>query len=224
MSEPKPLIYKTYYDLAKVVLWADSPVAEDGKRASFKLGFRDGNPRFTVNTGIQGREGMITFPMDIPHFVMVMTMLVDLAEKGQPGDRVPITSEATAWENNKPTDRKEIKALLTMGITGEGIVYIGLTANEKPKIVFPFKPSKYHEVRDGNKPVDQSVVSRTMAKGIANMFTTAVGVAMVNYTNEEYTHGIRKPMPLVTPGETGFQSQTKPKSTDNFSDLDSFSL
>ena len=41
---------KTFIDIAKIVLWAESPV-DDTKRARLQIGLRDGNPRIVVYTG-----------------------------------------------------------------------------------------------------------------------------------------------------------------------------
>lgn len=224
MSEPTPFIHKTYYDLSRIVLWADNTEAEDGRRASLKLSFRDGNPRFVVNTGVSGRDGMINFPMDIPHFVAVINLLKDAAN-GPRGKIFHVDSSGSVYENNKPTEQLEVKAVLHFGKTNQGVTYISVTADGKPKIIFPIQPSRYHEFRDTEKnKLDPELVSKSMACGLADILLAAVAQLMVSYTNEEYTFGTRKPLPIVTPGSGG-SAFNKPKAkSDDFSDLDEVSL
>ena len=224
MSEPLPMLYKTYYDLSRLVLWADNPDADDNKRASLKLSFRDGNPRFAVSTGVTGRDGMINFPMDIPHFVGIMNLLKDVA-RGPKGSVVHVDSSGPVYENNKPTSQLEVKAVLHFGKTENGITFISVTADGRPKIIFPFQPSKYHKFRDTQKnDLSAESVSASMAVGIADMYLASIGTILVNYTGEEYTHSQRKPMPIVSPGDKGYAGGQKAKPIANFDDLDSITL
>lgn len=223
-----PLIYKTFYDFEGLVLWADSPDAEEGKRASLKLSFRDGKPRFVVSTGMaSGRDGMINFPMDIPHFVAVMNLLKDVAN-GPKGNIIHVDSSGSVYENNKPTSQLEVKATLHFGKTVQGVTYISITAENKPKIIFPFQPSRYHEFRNTDKSkLDPELVSKSMTCGLVDMLLSSVAQLMVNYTNEAYETGTRKPMLIVPPGSAGSTGSTvfKPKTkSDDFSDLDEIAL
>lgn len=210
-------IYQTYYDVSRFVLWADNP-NEEGKRARFVLSFRDGNPRFVVYTGGLGKDGIINFPMDIIHLTAVMNCLKDAAN-GPPENQTSIDSLTTVYENDKPTKQKKVLSTLVMGKSKEGIVYICIVAEARPKVVFPIKPSPFHIFRNSNKEViSDSVISKNMALGIADVVLDTIARVMIDYTNEEYNDGGRKPTPINTNNNKGGNSN-KPAAP-QFTDLD----
>lgn len=212
-------IYQSYYDVSRFVLWADNP-AEEGKRARFVLGFRDGNPRFIVYTGGLGRDAVINFPMDNVHLTAVMNQLKDIAA-GPNGEKIYIESLTSVYENDKPTNQKKVLSTLVIGKSKDGVVYLSVIMEGRPSIVFPISPSPFHVFRNSNKEVmEPGVVSRVMAVGVANIVLDTVGRVMMDYTNEEYDNGPRKPTPIKPPGGAqGGGSRGKP-TPPQFSDLD----
>lgn len=194
-------LYQTYYDVSRFTLWADSP-NEDGKRARFVMSYRDGNPRFVVYTGVTGKEGVINFPMDNPTLVGLMHMLKEIANGS--GDRQVILESLTpVYENDKPTKEKKVLSTFHMGKTKEGIVYFCIIAENKPKIVFPLTCSPFHVFRNASKQVmSGDEVSKSMALGIAYTVLSITASTIINYTNEEYDEGTRKPTP-ITGGNKG---------------------
>lgn len=195
-------LYKTFYDVSRFTLWADSP-SEDGKRAQFILSFRDGNPRFVVKTGVPGKEGMINFPMDNTHIATAMIMLEDLA-KGPNDKQVSVDSSAPVWENDKPTKEKKVVSVLHMGKSKEGIVYFCVTSEGKPKVVFPFKPSPFHVFKDANKElIPVANISRDMALGVARIMLDVISKIIVDYTKDEYESGDRTATPITGGSKPG---------------------
>lgn len=212
--------YQTYYDVSRFVLWGDNP-DDEGKRARFVLSFRDGNPRFVVYTGGQGRDSVINFPMDIPTLTAAMNYLKDIAA-GPEGTQTSIESLTSVYENDKPTNQKKLLSTLRMGKSKDGIVYLSILSEGRPKIVFPIKPSPYHVFRDANKEViSETEVSKSLTIGIANIILDAVARIMVDYTNDEYENGTRKPTPLKsTGGGSGGAGQSRAPAQPQFADLD----
>ena len=213
--------YQTYYDVSRFVLWADNP-DDEGKRARFVLSFRDGNPRFVVYTGGTGKDSVINFPMDIPTLTASMNYLKDIAN-GPEGAQTSVESLTTVYENDKPTKQKKLLSTLRMGKSKDGIVYLSILSEGRPKIVFPIKPSPYHVFRDANKEVlPEASVSKNLTVGVANLVLDAVARIMVDYTNEEYDGGTRKPTPLKlsTGGGQGGSGRSKAPAQPQFSDLD----
>lgn len=199
-------LVKTYYDVSKLVIWGDESTEGDQKRPRLVFGFRDGNPRITVHTGITGQNGMITFPSDYPTMVAVMNMLKDVIA-GAPGNKFAIDSLGTVYENNKPTKDKRVVGTLYIGKSKEGIVYFSVIAEGKPKLVFSIKPSPFHVFRDGDKNViPDSVMSCRLANGIADIVLDIIGGILQAYTAEEYST-VRKPAQIKTAG--GGQTQSK---------------
>lgn len=155
-------IVRNFLDVPRCVLWSN-PI--DGqKRAKLILSFRDGNPRFTVYTNqVQGKEGVISWPADLPTFINVLTEFRDIA-KGPNDVKFSNDSLATVYENDKPTDKKRVMATLYCGKSKEGIVYMSIISEGRPKIIFEFKISDFHVFKDGNgNPMGNDVMSPKLA-------------------------------------------------------------
>lgn len=208
-------VYKTYYDVAKLTIWADGEGLNDAnaKRPRMILSFRDGNPRITVYTGETGPNGVISFPMDPYTFGGFIESVKDII-KAEPGTKVTIDSIGSVWENNKPTDKQRVVAVIHIGKTKDGIIYFSVIDEMKPKIVFPLKVSKWHTFRDTNKEVlPEARSSELLARGLVTTLGLIMAQVVVNYTNQEYAFGDRKPGPIKGFENigTGSSSQGKPK-------------
>jgi hypothetical protein len=178
------LFSKKFSDITGFVLWSDSSV--ENRRARLVLSYRDSNPRFTVYTGAAGKEGVISWPCDLPHFVTILNMLKDIAN-GPNGDKKVIDSLTVKYENDKPTNEKMLVSKLVIGKNNEGVCYMALIDENKPKIAFEIKPSQYHIFRDSNgEMIPISAVSRLMTIGIADSLLTLVSVTMLEHTKETY--------------------------------------
>lgn len=213
-------MYKSFYDIGKIVIWADGEgINNDSKRPRMTLSFRDGNPRIVVNTGEPGVVGMINFPMDPLTFGAVLETLRDIVT-AEPGTRWTIDSLGSVWENDKPTDALRTVSVLHIGKTKDGIIYLCLIEETKPKIVFPLKSSKYHNFRDESKNLlPDSVISERLARGLIGTLSIIHANIIVDYTRDEYTYGNRKPYPLK--GFENVTSKDKPKSEGKLTHLDS---
>lgn len=223
MPQPQRL-YQRYYDVAKLVLWAE-PVSEDSKRAQLILSFRDGNPRLVVYTGVEGKESVISFPMDIPTVTAVMLGLKDIAS-GPNDKREEVESLTTIYEDNKPTNQKKVLSTLLMGKSKDGIVYLCVISEGRPKIVFPIKSSPFHTWRTSNKEaIPEAIISARLALGISDMMLRAVGNVMTAYTDEMYSTGTKKSTSTKRDeaggGYAGKAAATKPP---EFADLDDLAL
>jgi hypothetical protein len=175
---------KKFSDINGFVLWSDSTI--EGKRAKLVIAYRDVNPRITVYTGANGKEGVISWPCDLPHFVGILNILKDIAN-GPNGDRKIIDSLTTKYENDKPTNEKVLVSKLVIGKNNEGVCYLAVITEDKPKIVFEIKPSQYHIFRDSNGDIiPDNVVSKYMAIGIADALLNLVAIVLTELTKETY--------------------------------------
>ncbi len=200
-------LVKTYVDINRLVIWGD-PMEGEEKRPRMIFGFRDGNPRISVYFGTRG---VIYFPSDVPTMTYICTILKEIAE-GPNGAKQIIQSLRTKYEDNKPTNQKDLTSTLYIGKTSEGIVYLSVISEGKPKIIFNIKPSEWHTFRDENKQdIPVSVISSKLAIGIANTVLNIVNTILLKYTEEEY-NTTRKVGEIKTP--TGFVADTKPKTTE----------
>jgi len=215
-------LLKKYYDVSKLVIWGEGgPDADNAKRPRLVFSFRDGNPRFTVYTGLTGKESVIAFPCDYIHMTATMNFLKDIIA-GPPGEKIMVDSLGPVYENNKPTNDKQVKATLHAGKSKEGIIYFSVISEGRPKIVFPIKTSPFHVFRDSNKNViPESIVSAKMALGMVDLILDIIGTSIVNYTNEEYSNGKKQGS---TDPQGNFQAKEATSNKELIQDLDDLAL
>lgn len=211
-------LVKKYYDVSKFVIWGEGD--DTNRRPRMVFSFRDGNPRITVYTGNTGAESVISFPADMPHMVAVFNYMKDIVN-GPNGSKISVDSLSTVYENNQPTIQTRIIGTLHIGKTKEGIIYMSVTAENRPKILFPLKPSKWHVFRDSEKNViPDSEVSKRMAIGIAETGLELISQALLQYSNEEYSSGLRKVAEIKQSTNTTNKASSKPQ----IEDLDDIAL
>lgn len=199
------LLQKKYYDVSKLVIWGEGDADGDNKRPRMVFSFRDGNPRFVVYTGLQGKEGVINFPCDAIHMTASMLMLEDIAN-GQAGEKFMLESMRTVYENDKPTKEKLVAATLHCGKSKDGIMYFSVISEGRPKIVFPIKTSPFHAFRDTSKNVmADAYVSQKMAQGISQLIRGMVSDVLLKYSDEEYANGKKQGSTDVRGGEAAGQ-------------------
>lgn len=198
-------LLKKYYDVSKLVIWGEGDVDGDNKRPRLVFGFRDGNPRFIVYTGLQGKEGVINFPCDALHMTATMHFLKDIIN-GAPSEKIMVDSLATVYENDKPTKEKRVNSTLHAGKSKDGIIYFSLISEGRPKIVFPVKVSPFHRFQDTSKNVmSDAIVSQKLAMGLTDMILNMVTDALMAYTNEEYDNGKKQGSTDTRGGEAAGQ-------------------
>lgn len=149
-------------DFEKLALFADSP--EPGKRARMQFGGRDGMFRITVFTGVgtEGKDGIIYCPFDPGSFSILLNML-EQAIRAEPGEKFKVVCRGTIYENDKPTDKTKLLGEVYVGKNSEGIVWISMTHEKHPKIIFEFRTSKFMDFygKDGNKMSDTDLSKLT---------------------------------------------------------------
>lgn len=214
-------LLKTFFDAPLLVMWGEKN-SDDGKSPRLAFGFRDGRPRITVNTGVQGREGMIIFAADVANMTAMMLYLNDVAN-GPADAQIINDSLAPVYVENKPTSEKKIKGSLILGKTKDGVVYITVVAENFPKLVFPFKPSQWHIFRDGvtKAVLSPADVSVKMALGYSEQVRNLITTAIYNHACEEYDSGARKLGSIERPDGEGGSNSGKPNNGGNnrFEDL-----
>lgn len=195
-------LLKTFFDAPLLVLWGDK-TSDDSKNPRLTFGFRDGRPRITVNTGVQGREGMIVFAADVANMTAMMLYLHDVA-LGPADQQIINDSLSPVYMDNKPTAEKKVKGSLIVGKTKDGVVYITVIAEGFPKLVFPFKPSQYHIFRDASRAVIPAAdLSVKMAIGYSEQVRNLITTAIYSHACEEYDSGARKLSSTENGGQEG---------------------
>lgn len=221
-------LYQRYTDISRFVIWGEEQDNSnpDQRRPKLTLGFRDGNPRFVVNTGVMGLGGMINFPTDIPTMTYILVKLKDIAE-GDPGSKISIDSLTTVYSDNKPTNEKKVVSKLYIGKSKEGLVYLSVIAEGKPKLVFTIKSSPYHVFRDkDNNQIAEAETSKILTLGIANMMLNVISMFVLQYTHEEYLYSGRKQATTNKNAAINTGSAYKPKQPERvvIDDLDDLAI
>ena len=218
MTNPK--IYGTYCDIERIVIWGDESVDQQSRRPRLVFSFRDGNPRITVYTGQKSPNGVISFPCDVPHMVTILNYIKDIAS-AEPSSKITVDSLTTKYVDNKPTNDTELVSTLHIGKSKEGIVYLSVIAENKPKMVFSIKPSKFHVFRDAEKNViPDNVISCKMATKIADLLLGLIANVVLQYTNERYDSSGNGPLKIQSK-----QTNTPaPQSTVTEADFDELGL
>lgn len=214
-------LYKKYYDVARLVIWGDGD-EDNNRKPRLVFGFRDGNPRITVYTGTPGIEGMISFPSDAATMVTILNYIKDIA-KSEPGTKMSFDSLTSVYENNKLTKEKKVLSTLYIGKSKEGLIYLSLISEGRPKLVFTIKSSPYHAFRDAEKnTISDAKISEMMAIGIADAVLNIIAQAMIQYTNEEYSFSGRKQAEVKGPNIKTTSSD--PIKNEILQDLDDIAL
>jgi hypothetical protein len=140
-------------DFVRFQLWTPTPGAE-GKRARLAFGIRDGNPRVTVFTNDPNDKvdkGVIFAGID-PETFFAFLMDFERIVRQNKEDKNKLDCYRSRWENDKPTSDRILGSTLRYGKDADGIVWICLEADNRPKIRFNFKLSEWHAFvkSDGN--------------------------------------------------------------------------
>lgn len=135
------------------------------------------NPRIEVKTNVPNDRdyGRINAPMDILSFNDLIEY-IDIIANGPNGEMLPVKNNVGA-----PGFEKQVSTTI-VGKDAEGRMYISVTAKDRPKIKFVFKPSNWHVFckKDFVTPLSEAEVSVPSAKAWAKTFQTLVNTYIAN--------------------------------------------
>lgn len=160
------------------------PVVANAERpATLAVKVIKNQPRIDVYTNVPNDRdyGRIGAPMDGGTFFTFLVMLEEII--AGPAD--------TQNQIQNLTGRPEEQRIISTTVFGkdkEGRVYISITAADRPKIKFVFRPTTYHILmdRDGN-PLDEAKVSVLHSKGwVQLLYNLVPNVMDTNYEKREY--------------------------------------
>ena len=173
-----------FYDISRFVIWGDE-INEESRKSRLIISFKNGNPRFTVYTGIKGPGSIIQFPCDAVHMVTIAVLLKEVADS-EPGEKIAVTSKTTKYVDDRPTKELELVSTLYIGKSKDGIVYFSIISENKPKLIFTLKPSRFHTFLNGEGvQIPDSEISKKMAKAIGESIANLVTIGIMQYTSEE---------------------------------------
>lgn len=183
-------VARKYLDFQKFSLFAAAPGTE-GRRARLMWNLSNGNPRLVVFTGdpaAKGQAGIINAPMDPVTFYSFLDMFErTIRSKDEVKFKVDCFTSIRDQETKKVTG-KQLLSEIWFGKDANGIVWISVVAEHKPKIRFDYEVYEYHNFykADGTKmsATEGSVLSAnatlTAIRGIYNNLMTTSIIALAD--------------------------------------------
>ncbi len=171
----RPPPEKNALDNNKLQLSTPCPTpAGKGKYSTLKVEFVKNNPRFVVwtndpeDTGERNNYGKIVAALDLPTMFMLFGLVEDVIAGPAGGEPIQLQNLNFKYPGGKRTDRPVLESKVFVGKDADGVVFISVIAYEehRPKIVFPFLPTQYHNLvhRDGTA-WEKGKLSEKFARG-----------------------------------------------------------
>lgn len=182
-----PVRIKNALDNKKLNLSTPTP-GVDKKWASLIWGIYANNPRITVytndpnDTGESNGYGKISANLDLPVFYS-LTMLLSKIIDGPNDQKECIQNKGYTFFNRKRSDEPAVISSLWLGKDKEGVVWISVTAKNRPIIKFNFAPSSFHHFVHGDgTPYTAPEISQLFAKGYVRLLEELMSnMAAANY-------------------------------------------
>jgi hypothetical protein len=184
--QPTPRV-KNALDNRKLSLSAPTPGVQ-GKYSSLIWGLYSNNPRITVYTNDPNDSdksknyGKITAALDLPVFMMLMNMINQAIDS--PADvKFRIENKNYIFPAGKRSDHPVVVSELHVG-KKDGVVWMSVTAKDRPRIQFKFHPSDFHAFQHGDgRPFTEAEASAIFARGYVRLLEEMMlHLAAENYT------------------------------------------
>ena len=149
MSEPQ--VY-TFKELEKFQMYTPAPGAQ-GKRSALRYSSYRGNPRLSLFTNVpnDSNRGMLNAAMNPETFLIFLDLLEKIARDPGPGKyKIDCMTTPRAPEGAERSTEKILGAELYFGRDENGIVWISVTAPNRPRIKFEYRLSEFHKVYKGD--------------------------------------------------------------------------
>lgn len=149
-----------------------------GKNATLKFGFVNNNPRLTVWTNDPNDttdNGKITAALNLPVLFAWLEMVKDAA-MAENGFKAAIENRNYIFPGGKRSETPVVTSRLIAGKDEQGVVYVSVTANNRPNIKFAFGTDSFHSFKDsqGNQ-MDRGQASKYSALGFYSLMQRMYG-------------------------------------------------
>lgn len=213
MSEPQ--VY-TFKELDKFQLYTPTPNTP-GKNSAMRFSSYRGNPRISVFTNVAGDtgKGIINAAMNPETFFIFLDLLEGIAKNKSP-DKYKIDC-STLIRNNETGERateRTLSAELYFGRDDHGIVWISVTAPDRPRIKFEFRVSNFHKIFKGdgtaiNETEASSYQALAFVTAIRSVYSTHIGELRAPYAGGvAKTEGSSAPAKKPVVGSNSFDDVT----------------
>jgi len=175
---------KTALDNRKLNLNTACPSAK-GKFSSLIWGIHANNPRITVYTNDPNDTkdyGKISANLDMPVFYTFLALLNEVIEA--PGElKYKLENKNFIFPGGKRSEKPVVTSELWFGKDKEGLIWISVTARDRPKIKFVFTHSDFHSFQQADgTPLSEAEVSKYVARGYVSILENMVAdLAAANY-------------------------------------------
>lgn len=156
---------------------------ESGKNATLKFNVVKNYPRIDVYTNDDNdskKSEAIRAAMDQPSFFLFLQLLDAAANSKEPMEHT-IENKGHSFFGGKRSEKPEVLSRLTVGRNDSGVVWISVTAKNRPKIKFQVLPTNWNDLVDvstGSK-IGAAVASRLCTLAWKNMLSQMVGSYLV---------------------------------------------
>lgn len=200
-------------NLVNLQMFAPAPNAE-GRNSNLQWGHYRGNPNITVWTGIVGDKKPIQARMDLVTFRFLVQTIKDIAAgKTTKGSIQNHTIDKRDDPDNKT---RSLQSVTLVGRDSDGLIWISVQEKDRPKIVFHFKMSDWHNISIDGEPLD----AKKASEANAIMVMESVQRAMEQHAFE-WKERQRNGNGAASTGRTNNTPAKRPKENDDsfFDDL-----
>lgn len=187
MSDFKPAIEKHAINEKKLQIHAQNAT---GKSATLKFNVNKNYPRIDVYTNDDNdpkQKEPIRAALDQPSFYLFLMMLEQAAKSKDVYEKA-IDNKGHTFFGGKRSEKPEIISRLIVGKDDKGVVYITVSAKNRPKIKFPLLPTNWNDLVDAvtGQKASPGETSYLMALAWKEMLSQMVGTYLVmNFKEEE---------------------------------------
>lgn len=165
MAEAQPQVFQ-FKELEKFQLFTETPGVA-GKRSRLGYSSYRGNPRISVYTNVPNDtgKGMINAAMNPETFLAFLDLFEQVAKgNAETKFKIECYTIQRAVEGQETSKEKILASELYFGRDSNGIIWISVTAPNRPRIKFDFKLSDFHKIfKEDGKPLSDTEGSSLQA-------------------------------------------------------------
>lgn len=152
------------------------PVEGSNRPGNLKFTIVKNNPRIDVYTNSPNDKdnGLIRAAMDAPACYALLQMLAEVID-GPADNKYKMNNYNYTFYDGKRSDEPKLISTTHVGKDKKGVVYIAVTAKDRPFLKFNFLPSIYHTlIKSDGTEMDQAEASVIYAKGMLTLLTNLI--------------------------------------------------
>lgn len=162
--------------LSEAKLRLQAPPQQGGKKnATLSVKVYQNNPRLEVRTNVPNDRdfGRITAALDTLTFFALSALIRRVA--AGPSDTKEFIENKSTFVNGQKVQTPEVVSKIVVGKDKEGVVYLAVTAKDRPMFKFDILPSEWHYLKHGDgKPFEKDELSVIWAEGWCKTFEALV--------------------------------------------------